>query len=232
MLCIIPARGGSKRLPNKNILPFFGKPLIAHTIECALQSKSIHKLVLSTDSDQIAGVCANYDIEIPFMRPKFLAKDNTSSRDVFLYTIEKLIKDYNEKIKNFVVLQVTSPLRNFNDIDKAIQIFKDNNADSVLSMTKSNYPLHWAKKITANNQIISCKPEINIQANNPDYYPYIPNGAIYVFNYEYFKLNEDYFSDKSYAYVMPYERSIDIDTYSDLKQTEFFYINSRKNKNE
>ena len=223
MLCIIPARGGSKRLPNKNILPFIGKPLIAHTIESALKSKSIHKLVISTDSDQIAEVCENFDIEIPFMRPKSLAKDNTSSREVFLYTIERLIKDYNEKIENFVVLQVTSPLRNSNDIDKAIQIFKDNNADSVLSMTKSNYPLHWAKKISTNNQIISCDPEINIQRGNPDFYPYIPNGAIYVFNYKYFKMNEDYFSEKSYAYVMPNERSVDIDNLSDFNLAEFFY---------
>ena len=123
MICIIPARSGSKRLKNKNILKLANKPLIFHTIESALKSKYIDKVILSTDSAEIASICKKLDVLIPFYRPDYLSNDSASTVDTVIYTLDRLIKEYKFKISNFILLQPTSPLRNEIDIINAIEIF-------------------------------------------------------------------------------------------------------------
>ncbi|MGO4699643.1 hypothetical protein AB4Z50_36195, partial [Paenibacillus sp. 2TAB26] len=130
---IIPARGGSKGLPDKNIKMLNGKPLIAYTIEAAISAKYVSKVIVSTDSEKIAAVAISYGAECPFMRPDHLADDNSRSIDVYRYTIKELENKEDILINEFIVLQPTSPFRTGQDIDDAIKLFKDRNADSIVS---------------------------------------------------------------------------------------------------
>lgn len=134
ILGIIPARGGSKGLPRKNILLLSGKPMIAWTIERALSSKYLDKVIVNTDDDEIAGIAKKHGAEVPFMRPKELASDTTSMMDVIFHTIA-FYKDNNLSFDYIALLEPTSPLRKVDDIDSAIKQLIDNekNADSLVS---------------------------------------------------------------------------------------------------
>ena len=134
ILAIIPARGGSKGLPGKNIKPFLGKPLLAYTIEEAKRSKYITKIVLSTDDTAIAQVGKKYGAEIPFLRPSELATDTSLAPDAYIYTIERLKNEQGYAPEIVVILQPTSPLRTVDDIDAAISLYLEKNADSVISV--------------------------------------------------------------------------------------------------
>lgn len=219
MIAIIPARGGSKGLPGKNIKEMCDKPLIAYTIEAALKSKSIDHVILSTDDEEIAAVAKKYGAEVPFMRPAELASDTAMAVDNYIYTIGRLEKEWNTKIDSFVVLQPTSPLRIAEDIDGAVELFNARNADSVVTYVKEAHPIFWHKKIDENNKLedifegtIANRQELPIT--------YYPNGAVYVFSTEMIR-QKKYYTDKSYAYIMPRERSIDIDFIDDFKYAEF-----------
>lgn len=205
MIAIIPARGGSKGLPGKNIKEMCDKPLIAYTIEAALKSKSIDHVILSTDDEEIAAVAKKYGAEVPFMRPAELASDTAMAVDNYIYTIGRLEKEWNTKIDSFVVLQPTSPLRIAEDIDGAVELFNARNADSVVTYVKEAHPIFWHKKIDENNKLedifegtIANRQELPIT--------YYPNGAVYVFSTEMIR-QKKYYTDKSYAYK--YERAKD-----------------------
>jgi CMP-N,N'-diacetyllegionaminic acid synthase len=121
VLCIIPARGGSKGLPNKNILPLHGKPTIAWTIEKALESKSITDVVVSTDSEKIAEVALAFGAQVPFFRPKEISTDTASSISVIEHSIEFMYKEFGKKYEYVLLAEPTSPLRFENDFDSAIE---------------------------------------------------------------------------------------------------------------
>ena len=123
LLAIIPARGGSKRLPGKNIMDLAGKPLIAWTIEAALNSKYIDRVVVSTDDQEISNVSIKYGVEVPFLRPKSLATDDASSIDTIINVLGE-IKIIDQHYEYIVLLQPTSPLRTEIDIDKAIELLE------------------------------------------------------------------------------------------------------------
>lgn len=219
MIALIVARGGSKGLPNKNIKILNGKPLIAYTIEAAKKSKNIDEIILSTDCPKIAEISITYGAKVPFMRPEFLATDTSPVIETFLYTIDKLKNEFNYNIEDFILLQPTSPLRTTKDIDNAIEIFYSKNADSVISYTPENHPIFWHKII---NEDYSIKDIFeNNSSNRQDFQKtYYPNGAIYIFKYNLIK-QKKYYSDKSFAYIMPRNRSIDIDTIEDFEYAEF-----------
>ena len=228
MIAIIPARGGSKGLPGKNIKEMCDKPLIAYTIEAALKSKSIDHVILSTDDEEIAAVAKKYGAEVPFMRPAELASDTAMAVDNYIYTIGRLEKEWITKIDSFVVLQQTTPLRIAEDIDGAVELFNARNADSVVTYVKEAHPIFWHKKIDENNKLedifegtIANRQELPIT--------YYPNGAVYVFSTEMIR-QKKYYTDKSYAYIMPRERSIDIDFIDDFKYAEFLMSNSKDKK--
>lgn len=147
MIAIIPARGGSKGLPGKNIKEMCGKPLIAYTIEVALKSKSIDHVILSTDDEEIATVAKKYGAEVPFMRPAELASDTAMAVDNYIYTIGRLEKEWNTKIDSFVVLQPTSPLRIAEDVDGAVELFNTRKADSVVTYVKEAHPVFGIRKL-------------------------------------------------------------------------------------
>jgi len=219
MLAIIPARCGSKGLPGKNIRGLHGKPMIAYTIEAALESKYIENVIVSTDCKEIEDVAKKFGAKSHFLRPKELALDNSKAIDNYIYTVDRLNNDFDYSIDNFVVLQPTSPFRKASDIDSAIEIFKEKSADSVVSYTKEQHPIEWHKHLTEEGKFENIFDErlLNRQEYKPSYFP---NGAIYVFNYELIKHNL-YYSDNSYAYIMPRHRSMDIDTLEDFQYAEF-----------
>ncbi len=220
MIALVPARGGSKGLPRKNIKLLCGKPLIAYTIETALNSKNIEEVIISTDDNEIEKTAIKYGAVCPFKRPKHLAGDKSLAIDTYLYTIERLNSEYKYSIKEFCVLLPTSPLRNSNDIDNAIKLFKSKNADSVISFTNAPHPLSWYKFVDQDNKI---SPVFNEEIKNrqDEKEAFYPNGAIYVFNYEFLRKKRYYFSSNSYAYIIPMNRSVDIDTIDDFKYAEY-----------
>lgn len=219
MLAIIPARGGSKGLPRKNIRPLLGKPLIAHTIEQALKSPNISKVVVSTDDRNIYETGLAFGAEDTFLRPSELATDNAHAIDNYLYTLNRLEREFNYDVRSFIVLQPTSPLRDSNDIDAAIELFYRKKADSVISYTEEQHPISWHKYINEDGSFgnLFSKNLENRQQNQSTYYP---NGAIFVFKRELIE-KRDYYSSNSFAYVMDRKKSVDIDSIDDFEYAEY-----------
>ena len=222
MLSLIPARGGSKGLPGKNIKELNGKPLIWYTINAAQQSKQVDRIILSTDDKKIAKISKGYDVEIPFMLPKKLATDSALAIDNYIYTIERLNHEFDCNYQEFVVLQPTSPFRSSTDIDNAIQILLEKDADSVISVSEIPHPLLWTKRIDEKG-ILRNYFNVEIENKNRQDFEkaYMPNGALFVFKLSLIKGKYSYYSDKTYPYIMPKERSIDIDDYLDFEFAEF-----------
>jgi len=223
MLAIIPARGGSKGVPKKNIRLLGGKPLIHWTIQAALGAAVIDRAILSTDDEEIADVCRNTGIEIPFMRPKELAQDHSLAIDNYLYTIDRLNDELDVQIKEFVVLLPTAPFRSSADVDTSVAIFHKKQADSVISCTALQHPLEWVFSLNERgavkrNRDIHTKKMMNRQAS--DSY-YMPNGGVYVFKTSLLKETQSYYSEETYPHVMSQESSVDIDTEFDFLFAEF-----------
>ena len=218
MIAIITARGGSKGLPRKNVLPFCGKPLIAHTIEAAKNSSAIDRIIVSTDDEEIADISREFGAEVPFMRPAELASDTASSRDVILHTL-LFLEAEGRPVDAFCLLQPTSPLRTSADIDGAYRIFQEKNADSVLSITPYDHPVQWAVELQ-NNGILRSSGYGKAGRRQDLIEYYRPNGAVYMFRTEFFKNSVGYVGVNSYGYIMPPERSVDIDTQLDFVVAE------------
>lgn len=221
MLALIPARGGSKGLPGKNIKLLNGKPLIAWTIEAALSSARVDEVIISTDDSQIASVAQSYGGKVPFLRPSQLAQDNSLAIDNYIYTLDRLNKEMNIVADELVVLQPTSPLRLSEDIDAAIDIFYKKQADSVISVTELNHPVQWVQKIIEDGTLRNYTNEKTSEKNRQELCPaYIPNGAVFVLRHSLLKKKCTYYSEKTYPYIMPRERSVDIDSDLDFKLAE------------
>lgn len=222
MIAIIPARGGSKGLLGKNLKLLSGEPLISYTLKTALSSTELTRVIVSTDDYEIADVARMYGAEVPFMRPSDLATDDSLAIDTYKYTIDKLIKDEGVDIVDYIVLLPTSPLRTVNDITNAIKIFTEKNAYSVISVTKEDKPISWFKSLNSEGRILENNITLRNRQDEDDYY--CPNGSIYIFRKELIDEGK-YYSEKTYAYVMPQSRSVDIDTEADFKYAEFLLNN-------
>ena len=213
MLAIIPARKGSKGLKSKNKLIISKLPLIAHSILSAKKSKKISKIIVSTDCKDIAKISKKYGAEVPFLRNKNLARDNSMVMDSYFEVIDKL----NNKVENFVALLPTAPLRSSADIDNAIDLFLKKKAASVISMTEAYYPIDWNHFVYKNKSVKSVNSNFNAVNNRQKTKKtYIPNGSIYVFNYKILKKTRKYYHKNTFAYLMPREKSIDIDSKLDF----------------
>ena len=203
---IIPARGGSKRVINKNIKLIKNKPLIHWTITESLKSKYIDEIILSTDSQEIKNIAESYGLRIPFLRPYELAQDNSPTIDTILYILKK-INHYDY----LVLLQPTSPLRNSVDIEKCIRLCINKDCDSCVSITKSK---NDKKLIFEKNKNGFLKKINHISHNNG----FKLNGALYVSKISSLIKNKSFVTSKTIGYVMPKNRSIDIDTENDIKK--------------
>ncbi len=220
VLGIITARGGSKRIPRKNLRPLLGKPLVEYTIKAALGSKLLTRVILSTDDDEIMKVGRDCGVEVPFKRPPELAGDATPTVDVIIHAVEFMEKQgfFADII---VTLQPTSPLRQAEDIDKAIRKHIETNADSVVSVTQAD---HWhpikAKKIEGDILHNYCLEEKE-GIRNQDFPPvYFRNGAFYSVKRDVLINEHSLYGRITRPYIMPSERSVDIDTELDFRLTE------------
>ena len=183
VVALIPARAGSKRLINKNLLLLVGKPLIAWTIEAALYSPEIDDVVVSTDSIDIKQVAIEFGASVPFMRPNVLAHDTATTDDVLMHAIEVLKLTPSDVI---VLLQPTSPLRDYEDIANALSQFNDENVQGVVSVCECEHSPMWSNTLPENMQMGSfIKPEIAGKRSQdlPRYYRL--NGAIYAYRVSY-----------------------------------------------
>lgn len=217
-LAIIPARGGSKRLPKKNILDLAGKPLIAWTIESALKCPYLDEVMVTTDDEKIAKVSANFGANVPFIRPSALATDESTSFDAIKHSIEF----YKNKLKNefdfIVLLQPTSPLRDASDINNAIQLLIDKNADAIISVCETEHSPMWANKLPDDLSMSKFINENTSSKRSQDLEVYYRlNGAIYICKTSLLMNKGSFFVQNNiYAYVMSRYKSIDIDTYYDF----------------
>lgn len=215
MLAIIPAKRNSSRIPNKNIKLLNSKPLLFYSIKAALNSKFVTRIIVSTDCPKIALISKKLGAEVPFLRPKNLTTDASSVKDICRHALIFLEK-YEKKNINFVIgLQPTSPLRSAMDIDQAIQLFLRKKAECVMSFNKTK-PMEWHKYIKNNKNFYS-----SIKRNKKQ--NYVLNGAIYIYNRSYLFSKKDHInnSEKNFAYIMPRERSVDIDEQIDFTLAEY-----------
>lgn len=228
MLAIIPARGGSKGLPGKNIKELHGKPLIAYSIETALNSKYVTSVFVSTDDEEIAKIARFFGAQCPWLRPAHLATDDALAVDTYIHVIDKLESLGSDKIENFIVLQPTSPLRTAEDINNAVEMFITKNADSVISYTEDEKPINWSKYVEKDNRLTNIFPE-SIKNRQSLKKTYHPNGAIYVFATKLIR-EKKYYSNNTFAYLMDRKKSIDIDTLDDFLYAEFLLKKEKNNR--
>jgi len=217
ILGIIPARGGSKGIPKKNIADLSGKPLIAYTIDAALKSKLLTKVIVSTDDKKIADISNEYGCEVPFIRPGSLSGDNVLTYPVLEHAIKFLQENNQETYDAILLLQPTSPFRTSRDIDNAINLLgKDVDCVISVSNVEGHHPLRM-KKIVNNflvNYIENGFEDMRPRQSLPEVF--IRNGSIYLAKMETFTKNKGFFSPLTAPYVMPYEKSVNIDSYLDL----------------
>ncbi|MGO8879550.1 MAG: cytidylyltransferase domain-containing protein [Desulfomonilaceae bacterium] len=214
VLAVIPARGGSKGVPRKNIREVAGKPLIAYTIECANKAKYPDKIVVSSEDSEILSKAHHYGAAT-LIRPVELSQDETPGVDPVLHAIEANV-DYDY----VVLLQPTSPLRIPEDVDTAIQLCISKNYPACVSVCHSQESPYWMFTIPDG---IRLKPLLKgtRPARRQDLpSTFVLNGAVYVAEIEWLKKTKDFISDQTIAYVMPNDRSLDIDTESDLQHFE------------
>ncbi len=215
-LGIIPARGGSKRLPRKNVLDLCGKPLIAWSIKAGLNSKYIDKVVVSSDDDDILNISLNFGAET-IKRPVEFASDTATTFDAIKHTIENI-----QKYDYIVLLQPTSPLRDAKHIDEAIELLEEKQADSIISVCEMDHSPLWSNTLPKDGNMSNfLKDEIlNKRSQDLEKY-YRLNGAIYICKTE--KLLEEksfLLRNDIFSYIMDRESSIDIDEEIDFNMAE------------
>lgn len=228
ILLIIPARGGSKGIPHKNIKELNGKPLIAYTIEEVLRSKYIDKVIVSTEDEEIANISKCFGAETPFLRPKELAQDDTPGIDPILHAV----KWFGEKGDNFdyiICIQCTSPFRTTQQIDEALEKLITEDMDSIVSVCESEVSPYWMKKIE-NGIMKDFLEDIPFYPRRQDVpKTYRLNGAIYAAKTEVLLKNKNWYTENTLPYVMDRKSSVDIDDMMDFKFAEFLM---RENNNE
>tara|TARA_R100000935_G_scaffold43936_1_gene66610 strand:- start:163 stop:852 length:690 start_codon:yes stop_codon:yes gene_type:complete len=224
-IAIIPARGGSKRLPGKNVKSLAGKPLIAWTIEAALQSKVFDHVFVSTDCDEIAKVAKSFGAQVPFLRPAEIATDTATTNDVVTHLVEWFEEEHTKEVTTVSILQPTSPLRNAQHIQEAFELMKDKHAKAVISVCELEHPIQFCNKLALDGSMDGFIDPKNIQRTQ-DLEPYYRlNGAIYFLSREYVSRLNELYSEGTYSYVMTSQLSVDIDTKEDFTLANFFITN-------
>jgi len=222
-LALIPARGGSKGLSRKNVKPLLGKPLIAWTIEVAKKSRYIDRVVVSTEDNEIAGIAKKHGAEVPFMRPFHLSTDEATTEDCVIHALNWL-RDNEEYRSDFVLLlEVTSPLRAVEDIDSSISILLagENEIDAVFGLTEATEHPFGMKIMDGKNIIrnfINADKEYTRRQDLPPVYR--GNGAVYLCKTEVFLNKKTFTPERTFGYLMPKERSVDINDEIDFKIAE------------
>lgn len=222
-LVIIPARGGSKRLPRKNVLDLGGKPLIAWTIEAALGCPFLDETMVTTDDDEIAETAKKHGAKVPFLRPAALASDTAASFDTVKHAIEFYHYELGKEFDFVVLLQPTSPLRTSLDITEAIELLACKKADAVISVCEADHSPLWMNTLPADRSLARfLRDEVKNTRSQDLPKNYRLNGAIYICQTRRLLKEKSFFiSDNIFAYVMSKETSVDIDDLSDFKLANF-----------
>jgi|688.fasta_scaffold95898_3 CMP-N-acetylneuraminic acid synthetase len=228
MIALINARGGSKGIQCKNKKILIDKPLIQYTIETALKSKYISEIIISTDDHDIISIVELLGINVPFIRPDYLATDTSNQLDVIKYSIEYINTKKNVYNQNYILLQPTCPLRSEVDIDNAIEIFLNGNYDSVISVTEVG-SRHPATCYYENNGILTSMFQ-DVQGVNRQNFQniYWRNGSIYIFSESTIKNFNSIFGKNIGFIQMPEERSFNLDSNMDWNILESYLMSKKK----
>lgn len=217
VLALIPARGGSKGLPGKNVRPLAGKPLIGWTIEAALRSKYIDRTVLTSDDEDIMAHAREFGCEVPFKRPDDLAGDEALIAPVIIHALDAL----GEAFDLIVLLQPTSPLRRVEDIDGALRMCIERDAPACVAVTQAGKPPQWMYNINADDGRMTSIVAGGDVMRRQDVAPtYVINGAVYVARVDWFRDTRGFIGDDTVAFEMAGDRSVDIDTALDFAVAE------------
>lgn len=231
ILAIIPARGGSKGVPRKNIKNINGKPLISYTIEAAKKSKYINRVVVSTDDSEIAEVSINYGAEIPCFRPKTLAGDVSPTVDAVIHMIDYLKKSEGYLPDYIMLLQCTSPLRNYQHINEAVEKLIDTGKKAIISVCESEVNPYWTNVFEGDNLIPFIKDGRSFVRRQDLPEVYRINGAIYLIETKLFLEERSFQPSNLTGYVMDPYHSVDIDTELDFKIAEVIISELLKDDN-
>lgn len=218
ILTIIPARAGSKRLPRKNILKLAGKPLIAWTIEAAIDAGISHRIIVSTDDPEATGIARSYPGIHTLNRSPDLATDTASTTDVILDVVERE-KEAGNEYSTIVLLQPTSPLRIAEDILRCVEAFSTGNGGTTLTVCEVEHPLEWCGTVDKESNFNGAKMDPTKRSQDFEK-QYRLNGAVYVIDCDSLLQSSSLFTEHLKAVVMPRERSIDIDSPLDFKICE------------
>lgn len=220
-IAVITARSGSKGLKDKNIKLLNGKPLIAYTIEAAKKSGCFDCVHVSTDSIEYAEIAKQYGAEVPFLRDKNLASDTASSWDVMRNVIKKYAAN-GQDYKRAMLLQPTSPLRTAEDIQNAFALMEEKNGEAVIGVCEMEHSPLWSNVLKEDGNMQGfLKMEYGVPRQQLPVY-YRINGAIYLVNTDFLIRHGNVFDKDSYAYIMPKERSVDIDGMIDFLFVEAY----------
>ena len=229
VLAITLARGGSKGIPKKNLTKLGGKPLIQHTIDLVKECHFIDRYIVSTDDIEIRDYCLSKGVDVPFLRPSYLASDEASLVDALIHAVEFCEKQDNLKYDFIIELMATNPFKNKNDVESCLNKLKKTRADSVIGVTKveEHHPARL-KKIESDKITDFCVPELSSRRQDLRPYAYIRNGSIYALNRNKLIDNKHRFGgSNSRPHIMPVERGINIDGYLDLALCELLIKNMK-----
>lgn len=228
MICgVVPARGGSKGVPGKNVRNFLGKPLICHTIEVALASTMLDRVVVSTDDDEIAAVARAAGAEVPFRRPPELSGDEVPTLEVLKHAAEWVEHDSGVPLEAVVTLQPTSPFRRVAHLDAAIRLWRQTAAPSVISVCRSEHSPYWMGRMDG-DRFIPLLGEVHRHPQRqavPEAFRL--NGAVYVTSRHTLLVDGKVLGDPTHAIVMEEDESLDIDTELDFAIGELIAARKR-----
>jgi CMP-N-acetylneuraminic acid synthetase len=219
---LICARGGSKGLPGKNIKLLDGTPLIGWSINVAKELSDIFKIIVSTDSIKIAQVAKEYGAEVPFMRPDYLAQDDSPEWLVWRHAINYMEENDSESLDAIIVLPVTAPLRSIEDVNACIDLFEKSEADSIVTVSEANRSPYFNMVVNNGNGytslVIAPKDQITRRQDAPEVFDMTT--VAYVVDVNFIKNYNGIFEGKVKSVTIPRERAIDIDNLMDFKIAE------------
>ncbi len=227
VLCTICARGGSKGVPNKNIRTVGGKPLIAHTIEHAIQWDRSTDVVVSTDSSEIATVAEQYDAEVPFLRPEHLASDSAAKLPVIQHAHQYMTEERDIDYDYIVDLDATAPLRKIEDIENCFQVLQTSDSHNVYTVTEADKNPYFNMVELDQDGYASLSKQARSEVVRRQDAPnvYAMNASVYIWERGHLQGTDSIHQDRTRVSVMPPERSVDIDRMIDLAFVEFLFEN-------
>ena len=220
VVAVIPARAGSKGIPNKNLVEVAGKPLISWSIEAAINASSIDRILVTSDGDEILNIANQYNEVISIKRPRELAEDQTPTAPVVIHALEE-IKALKNGFDYLILLQPTSPLRTEEEIEEAFEVLKNSNGNALVSVVKpSHHPLKSFKRSEQGylKGLVNNEFPFMPRQELPEVFQ--PNGAIYIIEIKEFLKKKTFFTNKTIHYEMSAEKSIDVDSYDDIIKIE------------